>query len=467
MKNPLFGIVVLVLVVAGGYWALTASNDEIRCTDCNVIIVGFDALQARHVHHLGYDRDTTPTLDSLAANGFSFSQAISPASWTVPSFMSIFTASYPSVHKVVNKFSVFNPPEQHFSNLEELSPNIETLAEVMKRNGYATGGFTGDAGVLGRFGYNQGFDIYTDEAKFGSMGNSATHALTWLDSLPKEQKFFMFFHGYDAHGQFDIPENYTSRYAPEYNGKYKGTEKEQEALREQGLKDGKITLSDEDVEFWRAWYDGKIRDADERLGAFLDELEKRGLLEKTIIIVVSDHGTEFYEHNRFDHGHTLYDELLNVPLIMKIPNVAGGSVIPAQVTTLDVAPTLLDILGITADGGYAEQIAKRTSLVPYLEDPTKAGYDVFSETDYRNFVHKRSVRTMDGWKYVLSLESGEEELYDLRTDPGEKNNILTEARDKATSLREKLWAHLETNLGYKPGDTLRSDCIPVYEGQCL
>jgi len=299
------------------------------------------------------------------------------------------------------------------------------------------------------------------------MGNSAEHALKWLDALPHGKKFFMFFHGYDAHGQYGLPENYVSRFSPAgYDGAYKGTPKEQEALREKGLAEGTIQLSEADVEFWRAWYDGKIRDADERLGAFLDELEERGLMEKTIIVVVSDHGTEFYEHQRFDHGHTLYDELVHVPLIAVVPGENGGKVIPAQVTTLDVAPTILDILGIKADGQYAQQLGQRRSLVPYLDDASTPGYDIFMETDYRNFTHKRGVRTADGWKYVLSLESGAEELYDLNRDPEELDNRILNESQRAGELRTELRDHMERNLGYTVGESLPSDCVPVYEGQC-
>jgi arylsulfatase A-like enzyme len=116
-------------------------------------------LQAAHVGCLGYERDVTPTLDALAAESFAFSRYYSAASWTVPSTMTWFTGVYPSEHKLTNKFAVYSPEEQRLARLQELAPRLITLAAVLKQNGYATAGFTGNAGVSGSFGYDQGFDI--------------------------------------------------------------------------------------------------------------------------------------------------------------------------------------------------------------------------------------------------------------------------------------------------------------------
>ncbi len=145
----------------------------------------------------------------------------------------------------------------------------------------------------------------------------------------------------------------------------------------------------------------------------------------------------------------------------------GGKVIGGQVTTLDVVPTLLEILGITPSANFGKQIAGRRSLVPYLENAGRAGYDVFTETDYRNYTHKRSIRTADGWKYILTLESGAEELYDLSADPGETTNLMAQEPAKIAQLRNVLRAHIRDDLGSDLDAPLRSDCIPVYEGQCI
>jgi arylsulfatase A-like enzyme len=187
--------------------------------------------------------------------------------------MTWFTGVYPSEHRLTNKFSVFNPPDNNvLSNLKKLSPELVTLAEVLKQNGYATGGFTGNAGVSGGFGYSQGFDEYFfEKGKFGSMSVSIPKGLEWLHKN-KEKKFFMFLHGYDMHGQNIPVEGFDYRFVEKgYDNKYTGSAAEQEALREEGLEKGTVALRDADVKFWRAIYDEKIQRTDARFKKFLEE----------------------------------------------------------------------------------------------------------------------------------------------------------------------------------------------------
>jgi arylsulfatase A-like enzyme len=139
--------------------AAAVTKSAMKFKDYNIVLVSFDAMQARHMHAFGYPKDITPTIDGMAHQGFTFTNAMSAASWTVPSSMTWFTGVYPTEHRILNKFHVYDPPVKQIANLKELSPNIVTLAEVLKKNGYITGGFTGDAGVSGVFGYNQGFEL--------------------------------------------------------------------------------------------------------------------------------------------------------------------------------------------------------------------------------------------------------------------------------------------------------------------
>ncbi len=453
------------LVVAGGIFiAKGAFFKKEICRDCNVIIVGYDTVGASHVSALGYSRRTTPMLDSLAKDGYLFTTNIAPAPWTVPSFMSLFTGLYPAEHKVINKYTVFTKDKQEISNLSKLSPNVETFAQVMKANGYVTGGFTGDAGVSGAFGYKNGFDVYTDEVKFGSIQNSAVHALEWLKKN-KEKKFFMFLHGYDAHGQGQIPtrEDETAFIPKDYKGKYTGSPKEEAVLREQELVKP-IDLTPEDVRFWNGVYDSKIRAVDDRFAAFWQELVGMGLDKNTIVIVLSDHGEEYYEHKGIDHGHTLYDELVHIPLVFKVPGMNGGVKITQQVTSLDVVPTLFDILGIKPGIQYASQIRGK-SLLPVMNGGNIAPQDVFLETDYRDFTHKRGIRAHDGWKYIISMESGKQELYNLTDDPGEQNNLAGKSPDIAANLEKRVKQHM-IDMGQNPSKTWTVGCLPVYAGEC-
>ncbi len=432
------------------------------CPNCNVIIVGYDTVGASHVSSIGYSRLTTPAFDAIAKEGFLFTQNIAPAPWTVPSFMSLFTDLYPTEHKVVNKYSIFTKDQQVLSNLQKLSPNVETLTQVFKSNGYVTGGFTGDAGVSGQFGYKAGFDVYTDEKTFGGIENSGQHALSWLKEN-QNKKFFMFLHGYDAHGQFDLPQADKLFVPKDYTGPYTGSPKEEATLRENQLIQ-KINLTSADVAFWNGLYDSKIREGDDSFAKFWDEFKKMGLDKNTIVVILSDHGEEFYEHGGIDHGHTLYDELIHVPLAIKVPGMSGNKVVNDQVTNLDVAPTLFDILGINPGQQYQSQ-ERGKSLLSKMTGKNDTPQDVFLETDYRGFTHKRGIRTADDAKYIKTMESGKEELYNLKTDPGEQNNLIDKNPEMARVLAKKVDDHIRS-MGDNPQKEWAIACLPVYPEEC-
>ncbi|GAM09274.1 arylsulfatase K [Geobacter sp. OR-1] len=437
----------------------------LKYKDYNVVFVSFDALQAAHVGSLGYSRNVTPTIDAMAKKGFNFTNTISVASWTVPASMTWFTGVYPSEHRLTNKFAIFNPPSNNvLSNLKKLSPELVTLAEVLKQNGYATGGFTGNAGVSGFFGYDQGFDQYFfEKGKFGSMGVSIPKALDWLKEN-KNKKFFMFLHGYDCHGQ-NIPEGgFDYRFVDKgYDKKYTGSAKEQEALREEGLEKGSVAVRDEDVKFWRAIYDEKIQRTDARFKKFLEEYEKMGLLDKTIFVLTSDHGTEFFEHKHMDHGFSLYDELIHVPLVITLPKQKSGKIITDQISSIDVMPTILDLLDVKMPEKAKNQL-RGASLVPAMKGKSVAK-EVYSETDYRQYTYKRSVITKDGWKFIYTLENKNRELYNLKKDPKELKNVVDQEPRIAYELEQKLFAHFKS-IGH---DLSAKQWIPglnpVYDSQ--
>jgi arylsulfatase A-like enzyme len=424
--------------------AVDLSQLPLKYKDYNVVFVSFDALQAAHVGSLGYSRNVTPTIDAMARKGFNFTNNISVASWTVPASMTWFTGVYPSEHRLTNKFSVFNPPNNNvLSNLKKLSPELMTLAEVLKLNGYATGGFTGNAGVNGIFGYSQGFDEYFfEKGKFGSMGVSIPKGLEWLRKN-KDKKFFMFLHGYDMHGQNVPDEGFDYRFVDKgYDRKFTGSAAEQEALREEGLANGKVQLRDEDVKFWRAIYDEKIQRTDAKFRKFLEEYEQMGLMDKTIFVLTSDHGTEFHEHKRFDHGFSLYDELIHVPLIISLPKQKTGSVIKDQVSSIDVMPTILELLDVKMPEKAAKQL-RGTSLVSGLKGKPVAK-DVYFETDYRQYTYKRGIQTKDGWKLVYTLENKTRELYNMKTDPHETRNLADQEPRRAYELEQKVFAYFKS-----------------------
>ena len=465
MRNAVWIVGATAVLAACGVGAPPAAGPPaLKFKDHNLVFVSFDAVQAARVGHLGYPRPITPTLDGVAKTGYSFTHVYSVASWTVPASMSWFTGVYPSEHRMVNKFAVFNATAKKPANLKELAPDLVTLADVLKQNGYATAGFTGNAGVSGGFGYDQGFDVYVHEkGKFGGFDQSIPKALEWLRANG-ERKFFLFLHGYDAHGQNTPASGYDYRFVDKgYDRRFTGSELEQEALREEGLDKGRLTLRDADVRFWRAAYDEKIARADARFADFLVAFDKLGLAGKTVFVLTSDHGTELYEHRRIDHGFTLYDEQIHVPLVIKVPGRTDGRVVTDRVSSIDVMPTVLALLDIRPSEAVAKQL-RGTSLVPAMQGET-AARDSFSETDYREYTFKRSVVTPDGWKLIYTLETKGRELYDLKADPGETKNLAATEPKRADELERKVFAHFKaighdlTARRWEPG------LNPVYPSQ--
>ncbi|HWS48687.1 MAG TPA: sulfatase [Candidatus Methanoperedens sp.] len=429
----------------------------------NLILISFDGLQSKHLKSYGYNIGTTPNLDNFLMTSSLFTKTVSPSSWTVPTHMSIFTSMYPSEHKVINKFSDFDLKTQKgvIANLKKLSPNAITLAEILKNNGYVTGGFTGDAGVGPQFGFGQGFDTYFETETFGGLEGSAPKAIEWLKEN-KDKPFFLFLHGYDVHGQHEPKEGFDYRYvAKPYSGKFTGSKVEQGKLREEALANGgNLEIKDEDIAFWRAIYDEKINRNDLEFKKFMDQIGEMNLDKNTIIIVMSDHGTEFFEHNSIDHGATLYGELIDTLMAIHQPNQRKGQSIDQLVSTMDLMPTILDLLKIE---NPVPQQTKGINLVPALSGK-EVSHDVFSETDYRLYTFKRSIRTVDGWKFILSLENGKKELYDLNTDPLEKNNLILSNPQKGFELETILRQHIERTSSLRSGEDL--GCSPVYGDQC-
>lgn len=431
--------------------------------DYNLVFVSFDALQAAHVGSHGYHRDVTPTIDSIAERGFQFRNNTSVASWTVPASMTWFTGVYPSEHRMVNKYALYQPPQTKIANLKDLAPDLVTLASTLKKHGYATGGFTGNAGVSGGFGYEEGFDeYYYEKGKFGRLDKSVPKAIAWLEEH-HDEKFFLFLHGYDVHGQSMPPGGYDYRFvADDYDRKYTGAPREQEVLREEGLERGKLTMRDADVAFWNAIYDEKIQRADAQFREFLTAFEKLGVSDKTIFVLTSDHGTELYEHRRFDHGFTLYQELIHVPLIIAVPGQASRQ-IDDRVSSIDIMPTILDLLDITPSSKLQTQL-RGASLAAAMQGEA-VSKDIISETNYREFTYKRSLISPDNYKLIYTLEDRSRELYNLSEDPREQHNLAATQPALADQLQQRLFAHYRAIGHYLTDHPWVTGLNPVYPSQ--
>ena len=440
------------------------SQHPLKYRDCNLIFVSLDALQAAHVGCLGHHRNVTPTIDRLARHSCVFTNTMSVASWTVPSSMTWFTGVYPTEHRLTNKFAVYNDREQQRARLGELAPQLLTMGDMLAKNGYATAAFTGNAGVSRDFGFGQGFNVYWHETgKFGGLEQSVPRAIEWLRAN-SSRKFALFLHGYDCHAQYALDAGFDYRFvAANYDRRYTGSPREHEMLREEGLDHGQLALRPADIQFWRAIYDERIQRADAHLASFLTALDELGLAENTLLVVTSDHGTEYYEHRRFDHGFTLYQELLHVPLFIRLPDQPGCRIVTDRVSSIDLLPTLFDLLDLELSEPMLAQL-RGQSLVPTLRGAA-ANRDIISETDYREYTFKRSLISPDGWKLVYTLETRSRELFDLNTDPLELVDVAAQHPQRADELERRLFEFYR-RLGHDlQARTWRPGLNPVYDSQ--
>lgn len=408
------------------------------CEECNVLLIVIDTLRADHLGVYGYPKKTSPFVDEFSGSSFIFTNNISVAPWTLPSMMSILTGMYPQDHRITNKYLLVEDKEE-ISNLKTHSPQVVTISEILKENGIRTAAFTGGAGVDSQFGFEAGFDKYFDDINFGGFDDTIPLAIEWLKENNNEQ-FFLMLHGYDVHGQYISEKGYDYRFLDfEYNGELDGSKEEQKELREEGITRGKIFLSNQDVRFLISLYDEKISKADERLRNFFIEFEKLGVSENTIVIITSDHGEEFYEHGRIDHGHSLYEELVRVPLLIKFPGQYQGSRIDQQVGSIDIMPTILEILGINIDKNIQNKISGK-SLFSVMSG-TKDERSYFLETDYRYSIFLRGLRTFDSWKIIMNTESSEKEIFDINNDESETKDLSNSNGSEKLDLIFKLFSH--------------------------
>lgn len=333
MTNKKFvciAMLILLFLIVYTFHGFTKSQGETLplCQDCNVILISIDALRADHLGCYGYDRNTSPNIDKIAKEGIIFENHISQASWTVPSHASMFTSLYPFPLGLKNPVKLNN---EH-----------TTLAEIMKDNGYTTIAFTDGGYMTDEFGFNQGFDVFNDEG--GGLAEINGRVSRWINSSQK-RPFFLFIHTYDTHclskDKPSKPYRYMFDKEFEYNSSHYC-----------GHVQDLTNVSGGELLYKNAIYDGAIYYTDVLIGDLFEELKKHGVYNKSIIIITSDHGEEIGDHGFFDHGHSLYDEIIHIPLIINYPDSKNAAKKRVKTITrnIDIMPTILDFLNISFNG---------------------------------------------------------------------------------------------------------------------
>ncbi len=401
----------------------------------NVIVIGVDTLRPDHLGCYGYERRTSPNIDRLAGGGIVFENTVSQGPWTLPSFATVFTSLYPTQHGAGSLRS-------------RMRTSFPTLATSLSEAGYTTGGIISAPVLSSGTGVARGFQHYDfDEEHPNRTADEVTRlALEWIDG-GHGRPFLLFLHYWDPHEPYSPPPPYDTAFDPSYEGKL-GNSVLMRSIMASGPAQVGFTISEEtgeiserDREHVVALYDGEIAFADSMIGVLVRGLKDRNLYENTIIVLLSDHGEEFFEHGGVGHGHTLYNETIRVPLTIVYPGVisANGRV-EDQVRLLDVTPTILDLLGLASDPGF-----EGASLVPLIDGTGKPdGSDeqllppevAYSE-GIREGPEKKAISTYP-WKLIQEISSGQSELFNLREDAAEQENLVDVHSDMADTLEGQL-----------------------------
>jgi arylsulfatase A-like enzyme len=380
--------------------------------DINVILISIDTLRADHLGCYGYEKETSPNLDAFSREALIFSQAIAQAPSTLHSHASILSSLLPHHHRA------------SWAAKTRLPEAVTSLPEVLRDAGYQTAAFTGGGQMDRVFGLDQGFDLYQQPGSERFNGTVA-RSIEWLQQ-ERTQPFFLFLHTYEPHHPYAPPPEDLALFEEEYTGTLPD-DISVDLLRR--INRNEIEIDDQDLAHIVAAYDGEIRSMDAGFGHLIEFLRDQSLYVDTLIVFTSDHGEEFGEHGKIGwHSHSLYDELLRVPLIVKLPgNASAGAVVEDQVRSLDIAPTILEILGLEAPASFFGsklvnqdgKVAASTELV------------AISRMDRPPRRNIESVRT-PLWKLYRN------QLFNLQVDPAEQWDAAVNQADTVRELKEKL-----------------------------
>lgn len=305
----------------------------------NVILVIVDTLRADHMGCYGYYRDTSPVMDSLASAGVRFENATAGEPWTLPSMATIFTGLLPLEHNARRR------GDSYFG----IHPDAVTLTECMSSSGYTTAAFFNVIFMNADFGFHQGFDHFDCYSTLGSSNDrnaeqTVDDVFSWIDSEYSDEPLFLAVHFYDPHLTYTPPDPFADRWRDtSYEGEFDSSWGQRETVV--NVNRGVIGLEPEDLYNLEALYDGEIAYTDQAIGRLLSGLRERGITEDALVILVADHGEEFLDHDKMGHAHSLYQELLRVPLIISGEGFPPGTVSSLLVSQADILPTVISWSG--------------------------------------------------------------------------------------------------------------------------
>ncbi len=380
----------------------------------NIVLYLIDTLRADHLGCYGYGLDTSPHIDRFAETAVLFDNAQAQSPWTRSSVASVMTGLLPQVHGA-------NDDD------DALAAEIVTLAELLRAAGYRTVAVTGNGNAARGAGFAQGFDVFDHRPRregeeLPRSSELNTRTFPFLEQQGAERPFFLLVHTIDPHAPYDPPQPFRSRFAATVDDPELGSVERMVSLgRYRDAVPGEL------IDQLVALYDAEIAANDHSFGALVAELRKHGLYDNSLIILLSDHGEEFYDHGGWVHGKTLHAEMLDTPLIVKLPGMTAGRRAAEIAQHVDLLPTIADTLGLAVPDGVHGR-----SLLPILRGAASAdGSDrALAHLDLRG---RLSTSFIDGrWKIIQKLQPETfPELYDRQDDRGEQHNLAAEQPDLA------------------------------------
>jgi arylsulfatase A-like enzyme len=401
----------------------------------NVILMLVDTTRADQLGIYGASPSPSPMLDAFAARGLVFDLAVAQASWTMPAVASIFSGLHPRSHGAVG--ADVDEGSGQSGNGTLLPDAVVTIAETAEGAGVTTFGVSTNLLVSSASNMAQGFETFLElpfDQKTRDYAPAAVVNARFLDWLRRERqfRFFAYLHYMEPHGPYSPPQ----RLRPAPPAGMRG-DLAAGWIQDYGraVNEGRAAPpSPAEVAYLRQLYDGDIRSWDEQFGALIDELEHAGVLDRTIVIVMADHGEEFLEHGNLEHGGHLYDETVHIPLVMVGPGIHSGRRTDAA-QGIDLLPTIAGLLGASAPPGLSGRDLLATSSAGDIVSEIVSGFG--DDGAGRGTVALRSGR----WKLIRPGGSGALELYDLATDPGEHTNLAaTSPEVAALETRLDRWA---------------------------
>ncbi len=413
-KTAIAGVIILIFTISIFFFIKKENNP-------NIVFIIVDTLRADHTHMGGGERKETPLLKELLADdSVYFGSSWSNAPWTLPSISSMITSKYPSEIGTYKRNS-------------KIDEKFLTLAEILKKNGYATHGIITHIFLKKKYGLSQGFDTYLE--KIDSADNnllSITSPLVTKEALKiirqnKKKPFFMFLHYFDPHYRYIDHEGIRGYSGPFLPGKNES--KKAEIIR-------KNLFSKDDLNYLNNCYRSEIRFTDKYIGEVISYLKSQDIYDNTLIVLVSDHGDEFGERGTLGHGQSLYNEQTRIPFIMKLPKrYKKRTNIRPLFSNIDIAPTILDIVNIKIP-----TVFRGKSIFS-----EKGSDTVFMEVNEKKYetLYNQCAIVRGGWKLIKNFENNRFELYDLTEDHAEKRDLFNSKKSKFFSMHKILKKYIK------------------------